>query len=89
MAVLKKAPWMLIFFIFLGGLIGGILGEILRIISPEGTLQEIFSKAYSIGIDPPLTLDLRLFTTTLGFSFRMNLFSLLGILLGIYIYKQA
>lgn len=89
MAMLKKGPGMLIFFILLGGLIGGILGEILRVISPEGILQDIFSTAYSIGIDPPLTLNLRLFTTTFGFAFRMNLFSLLGILLGIYIYKQA
>src|SRR3989304_2477835 len=65
------------------------LGRIRPVISPLGILQYNFSTAYSIGIDPPLTLDLRLFTTTFGFSFRMNLFSLLGILLGIYIYKKA
>jgi hypothetical protein len=89
MAIVPKAPWMLLFFILLGGLLGGILGEILRVISPEGPLQEIFSKTRIIGIDPPFTVDLKLFTTTIGFTIRMNLFSLLGILLGIYIYKQA
>ena len=89
MAFLNKTPWLLIFFILLGGLIGGLLGETLRVISPEGILQDIFSRTYSIGINPPLTLDLKLFAATIGFSFRMNLFSLLGILLGIYIYKQA
>ncbi len=89
MAMLQKTSWMLIFFIILGGLIGGILGEILRVVSPEGVLQDIFSRAYSIGIDPPLTLDLKLFSTTVGFLVRINLFSLLGILLGVYIYKQA
>ena len=89
MAILHKTPWTLIFFVVLGGLIGGLLGEILRVVSPEGVLQDIFSRAYSIGIDPPLTLDLKLFSTTIGFLIRINLFSLLGILLGVYIYKQA
>ena len=70
-------------------LIGGLLGETLRVVSPEGMLQDIFSRTYSIGIEPPLTLDLKLFSTTLGFLVRINLFSLLGVLLGIYIYKQA
>lgn len=89
MAILHKTPWLLIFFICLGGLIGGILGEILRVISPEGILQDIFSRTYHIGIDPPFTLDLKLLAATIGFSLRINLFSLLGVLLGIYIYKQA
>jgi hypothetical protein len=89
MAVLHKTPWLLVFFVLLGGLIGGLLGETLRVISPEGILQDIFSRTYSIGIDPPFSLDLKLFATTIGFSLRINLFSLLGVLLGIYIYKQA
>jgi len=89
MAILHKTPWMLIFFILLGGLIGGLLGEILRVVSPVGILQDIFSRAYNIGINPPVTMDLQLFTATIGFVFRINLFSLLGILLGVYIYKQA
>ena len=67
----------------------GLLGETLTVVSPEGILQDIFSRTYSVGIDPPLTLDLKLFVTTFGFSFRLNLFSLLGIVLGFYVYKQA
>jgi hypothetical protein len=89
MALLNKTPWMLIFFVLLGGLFGGLLGEVLRAISPEGPLQEFFAKSYGIGIDPPLTLDLRLITFTIGFTIRISLFNLLGILLGIYVYKQA
>ncbi len=89
MAVLTKTPWLLFFFILLGGLLGGLLGEILRVIAPQGPLQDIFSRIHEIGLAPPLTVDLKLFTITLGFILRINLFSILGILLGIYIYKQA
>jgi hypothetical protein len=89
MAMLKRTPWMLIFFVMIGGLLGGVLGEILRLFSPEGLLKEMFLKGYSIGLNPPMTLDLRLFTLTLGFTIQMNLFSLLGIIFGIYMYKQA
>ena len=89
MAMLKRTPWMLIFFVLIGGLMGGVLGEILRLFSPEGLLKEIFLKGYNIGINPPLTIDLHIFTFTLGFTIMMNLFSLLGIIFGIYVYKQA
>ena len=68
---------------------GGLLGELLTVVAPEGILQDIFSRTYIIGLDPPFTLDLRLFVTTFGLSLRINLFSLLGVLLGIYVYKQA
>ncbi|MBN4054650.1 DUF4321 domain-containing protein [Nitrospira defluvii] len=89
MATLNKSIWLLLFFILLGGFLGGILGEVLRIISPAGILPDIFLKGYHVGLTPPLTIDLRLFTITLGFTFQINLLILLGIFLGIYTYKQA
>lgn len=65
------------------------MGEILLLFSPSEFLNDIFLKGYNIGITPPLTLDLHLVTFTFGFTFRINLLSLLGIILGIYTYKQA
>ena len=89
MAVLRKTPWLLIFFIIAGGLFGGVLGEVLKSLSPEGPLRDFFLKAYTLGLDPPFKLDLGLISLTLGFTFKLNLLSFLGILLGIFIYKQA
>ncbi|HIE66206.1 MAG TPA: DUF4321 domain-containing protein [Nitrospiria bacterium] len=89
MAILNKTPWTLIFFILVGGLLGGVMGEILLLFSPSGLLQDIFLKGYQVGINPPAVLDLRLITFTIGFTFRINLLSLLGIILSIYTYKQA
>ncbi|MBI3805543.1 MAG: DUF4321 domain-containing protein [Nitrospirae bacterium] len=89
MAVLKRTPWLLIFFILAGGLLGGVLGEVLLLFSPSGFLRDVFLKGYHVGVTPPFTFDLHLVTFTFGFTFHVNLLSLLGIILGIYTYKQA
>lgn len=85
---MKKSGWTLLLFILIGGLLGGVLGEILRVFTPSGTIQNIFAKAVTPGIDPPFTMDLEFFTLTIGFTLKIHLLTLLGILLGIYIYKN-
>lgn len=89
MAILRKTPWMFIFFVLTGGLLGGVLGEILRVLSPEGVIRDLFLTGFNPGISPPFTLNLQLFSITLGFTLQVNLLTLLGIILGIYVYKQA
>lgn len=89
MAILRKTPWLLIFFILIGGLFGGILGEVLKSVSPEGPIRDFFLNAYTLGLAPPFTLNLGLISLTFGMTFKLNLLSFLGILLGIFIYKQA
>ena len=64
------------------------LGEILTVFSPSEQIQTIFAKSLSPGIDPPLTVNLILIKVTLGFLFKINLLTILGILLGIYLYKN-
>jgi len=71
-----------------GALIGSVLGEILGLLTPGGLLQKILTRAISFGLDPPGKIDLKILTFTLGFSFRMNLISLLGILLATFVYKK-
>lgn len=89
MAFFKKNIWFLLLFIFIGALLGGVLGEILRAISPEGPLRNTFTGGFHIGINPPVTIDLRIISFTIGFTLRANLLTLLGAILGIYIYKHA
>ena len=89
MATLKKNIGLLFLFIIIGALLGGVLGEILKAISPEGPLKNIFSQGFHIGLTPPITFDLRIISFTIGFSLRANLLTLLGTILGIYIYKYA
>jgi hypothetical protein len=87
-APVKKSGWTLLGFIFIGGLLGGMLGEILTVFSPSEQIQTIFARALSPGINPPLTVDLVLIKVTLGFLFKINLLTILGIFLGIYLYKN-
>ena len=71
-----------------GALIGSVLGEILGLLTPGGLLQKILTRAITFGLDPPGKIDLKILTFTLGFSFRMNLISLLGIFLATFVYKK-
>ncbi len=86
--MLKKSGGYLLLFIFIGGLLGSILGEILQVVSPQGTVQSIFGEALSLGLDPPVTVNLVLIKLTLGFLLKINLLSVLGMLLGAYLYKH-
>ena len=85
---MKKSGWTLLGFVFIGRLLGGVLVEILRVFTPSGTVQNIFSRSVSPGLEPPLTVDLVLIKITLGFILKINLLTLLGIFLGIYLYKN-
>ncbi len=84
---MRKSPWILLLFVLLGGLLGWTLGKTLQVIAPQGTIQNIFSTAIHPGFGP-LTVDLVIIKLTLGFAINMNLLTFLGILLGLYLYKQ-
>ncbi len=86
---MKKSPWILLIFVLIGGLLGGVLGEILRVIAPHGTIQTVFATSYVLGITEPLTIDLVLVKFTIGFLLKINLLSLIGMFLGVYLYKSV
>ena len=86
---MKKSPWILLIFVLIGGLLGGVLGEILRVMAPHGTIQTVFATNFVLGITEPLTIDLILLKFTIGFVLKINLLSLLGMFLGIYLYKNV
>jgi len=74
--------------IILGALIGAALGELIAYLFPGGILERIFSRGITPGLDPPATLNLKILSLTFGFTVRINIASLLGLLLGAYLYKQ-
>ena len=85
---MRKSPWILLTCVIVGGLLGGLLGEILTAVSPPGVIQNIFTQAVHPGLAPPVKIDLWLLTITIGFTLKMNLLTFIGILLGVFVYKQ-
>ena len=79
---------MLLFFVLIGAFVGELLSKVLRATTSGGPITEFFIQEIQPGLHP-FTLDLQLFSVTFGFSFSFNLLSLLGIILGLYLYKQA
>lgn len=58
------------------GICGGLLGELL------GRYVPWLGRFATIGIEPPLTLDLYLLKVTLGIVFRLNFGAVIGALIG-------
>ena len=63
-----------------GLVVGSLLGELLGNLT-SGWLQEFLTKGPTIGVTPPVTLDLRLIAFTLGVAFKVNVVGVLGIVI--------
>ena len=79
----KKSAAFIIFIIVIGAMIGTALGEVIGILVPEGVVKDFFLKSASASIGPG-TLDIILLTLTLGFSFKINVMGVIGILIAAY-----
>lgn len=79
----KKSLVFIIFIIIIGALIGTAIGEVIGILVPQGVVQDFFLKSASASIGPG-TLDIILLTITLGFSFKLNVMGVIGILIAAY-----
>lgn len=74
-----------IFVLLLGAVVGTLLGQVAASYGVKILGQSISSLSLA-----PTTLDLRAFTLTLGFSLKMNLMGLIGLLAGfIYVRRTS
>jgi hypothetical protein len=78
----------LLVILILGTLIGSVVGEVIGSLAPGGWIEAIFSKGVNPGLTPPAVLDLKVLTVTFGLTLRVNLASLLGIVLALFIYQK-
>jgi len=79
----KKSLVFIIFIVIIGALIGTAIGEVIGILVPQGVVQDFFLKSASASIGPG-TLDIILLTITFGFSFKLNVMGVIGILIAAY-----
>lgn len=85
MATREKNIWILILFILCGIVVGGLLGEL------ASNVDFLWWLSYGeeFGISTPITLDLQVITLTFGLMFRINIASIIGMILAIFIYRKV
>ena len=85
MATKDKNIWILLIFILSGLVIGGLLGELAKSVDWLWWL----SYGESFGLETPMTLDLNVIKISFALMFKINIASIIGIALGIYIYRKV
>ncbi|MCF7885932.1 MAG: DUF4321 domain-containing protein [Candidatus Marinimicrobia bacterium] len=73
--------------LFLGAMIGSLLGEILKLGLPEGVVKEVLLRSIELALGPA-AIDLLMFSLTIGFTLKVNLISLVGLGTAYYLLKN-
>ena len=84
MATKEKNRWVLLIFILSGLVVGGLLGELASRVDWLWWL----SYSQSFGLQDPVTLDLSVIQITFALMFKINISSIIGMILAIFIYKK-
>lgn len=85
MATKEKNIWILLLFILAGLVVGGLLGELAKSVDFLWWL----GYSQSFGIQTPLVLDLGIVNLTFAFMLKINVASIIGVILSILIYKKV
>ncbi|HEV2281062.1 MAG TPA: DUF4321 domain-containing protein [bacterium] len=75
--------WIFIVVVVAGAMLGSVVADELG----QFTYLAPLGHSVAVGVDPPVTLDLRVLTLTLGFVVRLNLATVLGIIAAIYVFR--
>ena len=85
MATREKNIWILLVFLLAGLVIGGLLGKLASSVSWLWWL----SYEQQFGLETPIVLDLSVLKLTFGLMFKINIASIIGVIISIFIYRKA
>ena len=85
MATREKNIWILLVFLLAGLVIRGLLGKLASSVSWLWWL----SYEQQFGLETPIVLDLSVLKLTFGLMFKINIASIIGMVLAIFIYKKV
>lgn len=83
MAMREKNIWILAIFILSGLVIGGLLGQL----AAEVDFLWWLDYGEGFGLTSPLELDLNIIKITFAISFKINIASIIGLIIAILVYK--
>ena len=84
MAARDKNIWILVLCLLAGLVIGGLLGDIAKNVDFLWWL----SYGEEFGLTSPITLDLNVITLTFGLTFKINVASIIGMVIAIFVYRK-
>ena len=84
MAVKNKNTWILIIFICAGLVIGGLIGKL----SAQVDWLSWLAFGQEFGLESPFVLNLSILSITFAFSIKINIASIIGMALAIFIYRK-
>ena len=84
MATRDKSIWILIIFVLSGLVIGGLLGKLAGSVSWLWWLS--FEQEF--GLQNPIVLDLNILKLTFGLMVKINIASIIGLAIAIFIYRK-
>ena len=84
MAARDKSFWILLIFILSGLVIGGLLGDLAA--NVNGLWWLSFGQEF--GLESPFVLNLSILSITCAFSIKINIASIIGMALAIFIYRK-
>ena len=84
MATREKTIWILLVFLLAGLVIGGLIGKL------ASGVQGLWWLSYEqqFGLETPFVLDLSVLKITFGLMVKINVSSIIGMILAIFIYKK-
>lgn len=85
MSLKNKDGYILIIFLLSGLVIGGMLGELAAKIPSLWWL----SYGQSFGLSTPLELDLSIIKITFAFMLKINIASIIGLAISIFLYRKV
>lgn len=85
MATRDKNIWILFLFVLSGLVVGGLLGEV------ASKIDFLWWLGYgqSFGLTSPLELNLNIIKITFALVFKINIASILGLAIAIFIYRKV
>lgn len=84
MATRDKSFWIMLIFILSGLVIGGLLGDL------AGNVNGLWWLAFGqeFGLESPLVLNLSILKITFAFMIKINIASIIGMAIGIFLYRK-
>lgn len=83
----NKGTWICILFILAGLVIGGLIGQLASGVDFLWWLS--YGQEFGIPLNSPLTLDLGVIKLTFAMMFKINIASILGVIISVFIYRRV